>query len=357
MSPRSLHDPSPDGTVVVDHLSKSFGVVRAVDDLSFTVRPGRVTGFLGPNGAGKTTTLRMLLGLVRPSGGSATIGGRHYHELDHPARVVGAALEAASFHPGRTARDHLRVYAPQVGVPDTRCDEVLALVGLADVAGRRVGGFSLGMRQRLGLAATLLGDPRVLVLDEPANGLDPEGIAWLRAFLRHLAGEGRTVLVSSHVLSEVQQTVDDVVIIAHGRLVHASPLADLARLTTRTVRVSSPDVDGLARLVAERWPTLVVPAEGERPGSVTLQDVDAAQVGAAAFAARLEVHELAVREVGLEDVFLRLTGGGTAGPAGPAGDGGHVAAHRSAAPPGPTPPADTGEPGEPGRHAQPGGAA
>jgi len=298
-----------DGTVRIEHLSKRFGSVQAVDDLSFTVHPGRVTGFLGPNGAGKTTTLRMLLGLVVPGAGSATIGGLTYRELDRPARVVGAALEAASFHPGRTARDHLRVYAPQVGVLDGRCDEVLALVGLGAAAGRRVGGFSLGMRQRLGLATTLLGDPRVLVLDEPANGLDPEGIAWLRGFLRHLASEGRTVLVSSHVLSEVQQTVDDVVIIADGRLVHSSTLAALATLAGRTVRVASPDVAGLQRLVADSWPGAVEPPDDARPDRVVLRDVDASAVGAAAFAAGLELHELTTQETGLEDVFLQLTNG------------------------------------------------
>src|SRR5690554_3360108 len=207
-----------DGVVEVRGLTKTFGSVRAVDDLSFTVQPGRVTGFLGPNGAGKTTTLRILLGLVNATSGSATIAGRTYRELTEPTRVVGAALEAASFHPGRTARDHLLSLAPQASASARRVDEVLELVGLTEAAKRRVGGFSLGMRQRLALATTLLGDPRVLVLDEPANGLDPEGIAWLRALLRHLASEGRTVLVSSHVLSEVQQTVDDVVIISQGRL-------------------------------------------------------------------------------------------------------------------------------------------
>ena len=289
-------------------LSKRFGAVQAVDDLSFTVAPGRVTGFLGPNGAGKTTTLRILLGLVAPSAGRATIAGRVYHELRRPLQVVGAALEAASFHPGRTARDHLRVYAPQAGVPDGRCDEVLDLVGLGAVAGRRVGGFSLGMRQRLALATTLLGDPSVLLLDEPANGLDPEGIAWLRGFLRHLAGQGRTVLVSSHVLSEVQQTVDDVVIIARGRLVHASDLAGLAALAGRRVRVVARDRAALDDLVAARWPSAATPDPG-RPDAVLLHEVPATEVGAAAFGAGLELHELSPQDVGLEDVFLRLTGG------------------------------------------------
>ena len=294
-----------DGTILVEHLSKSFGAVRAVDDLSFQVSPGRVTGFLGPNGAGKTTTLRMLLGLVRPTSGTATIGGRTYGEIRRPLQTVGAALEAASFHPGRTALDHLRLYAPQAGVADARAAQVLDLVGLSFAANRRVGGFSLGMRQRLALATTLLGDPRVLLLDEPANGLDPEGIRWLRGFLRALAAEGRTVLVSSHVLSEVEQTVDDVVIIARGRLAHASSLAELAGMARVEVRVVSPDAAGLATLV-ERAGWTRTPAEDPRVAD--LLDVDAATVGAAAFAAGLELHELTSRDPGLEGLFLQLVG-------------------------------------------------
>jgi ABC-2 type transport system ATP-binding protein len=307
----------PDAThaIEVSHLTKTFGQVRAVDDLSFTVRPGRVTGFLGPNGAGKTTTLRMLLGLVSPTAGSATIGGRRYSELDRPMRTVGAALEAADFHPGRTALDHLRVYAPHAGVPDSRAAEVLDLVGLGGAAARRrVGGFSLGMRQRLALATTLLGDPPVLLLDEPANGLDPEGIRWLRDLLRALAAQGRTVLVSSHVLSEVQQTVDDVVIIAGGRLVHASTLEELGRLAEPRVRVASPDAAALDALVARAgWQ--VRPGAAPVPGRAELVGTDVATVGHAAFAAGLELHELATHEVGLEDVFLRLTAPAAAAPA------------------------------------------
>jgi ABC-2 type transport system ATP-binding protein len=299
------------GIVRVDHLTKDFGRVRAVDDLSFTVQPGRVTGFLGPNGAGKTTTLRMLLGLVRPTAGTATIDGRHYRDIQRPLRVVGAALEASSFHPGRSARDHLRVLAPQAGVPDSRADEVLALVGLTDAAGRRVGGFSLGMRQRLALAATLLGDPPVLLLDEPANGLDPEGIAWLRTLLRHLAGQGRTVLVSSHVLAEVQQTVDEVVIIARGRLVRASTLAELEASADAGVVVRSPDSAGLDRLIAERgWRQLPDGAEALAGGAarrVLLGNLALEEVGAAAFAAGVELHELSRRDAGLERTFFELT--------------------------------------------------
>jgi ABC-2 type transport system ATP-binding protein len=295
-----------DGVVSVDHLSKSFGAVQAVDDLTFDVLPGRVTGFLGPNGAGKTTTLRLLLGLVEPSSGTATVGGRRYRDLERPLRTVGAALEAASFHPGRTARDHLRVYAPQAGVPDARAAEVLDLVGLGAARDRRVGEFSLGMRQRLALATTLLADPAVLLLDEPANGLDPEGIRWLRVLLRALAAEGRTVLISSHVLSEVEQTVDDVIIIASGRLVHASTLEDLARLAQMRVRVASPDAAALAALVARGgWSVSGGGAPGEH--SVELVDIDAATVGAAAFAAGLELHELSSLDVGLEQIFLELT--------------------------------------------------
>ena len=208
-------------------LTKRFGDVVAVAGLSFDVEAGTVTGFLGPNGAGKTTTLRMLLGLAAPTGGRALVFGRPYAELERPATRVGAVLEAADMHPGRTGRDHLRVLASAAGVPRDRVQEVLALVELREAADRRAGGYSLGMRQRLGLAAALLGDPELLVLDEPANGLDPEGVRWLRDFLRDFAAEGRTVLVSSHHLAEVAQTVDDVVIVDRGRLVAASPLGEL----------------------------------------------------------------------------------------------------------------------------------
>ena len=213
--------------VSVRGLTKRFGAVTAVQDLSFDVGPG-VTGFLGPNGAGKTTTLRMLLGLVRPTAGTATVDGRTYAELSHPRRVVGALLEASGFHPGRTARNHLLIQAQAAGLPAARVDAVLDEVGLGADAGRRVGGYSLGMRQRLGLASALLGDPAVLILDEPGNGLDPAGMAWLRALLRDLAGQGRTIVVSSHVLAEVAQTVDRVVIVTAGVLRFAGPLAELS---------------------------------------------------------------------------------------------------------------------------------
>jgi ABC-2 type transport system ATP-binding protein len=214
--------------VSVRDLSKRFGRVLAADGLTFEVPAGQVTGFLGPNGAGKTTTLRMLLGLVAPTAGVALIGGRRYADLPAPRRVVGAVLEATGFHPGRRGRDHLRILAQVSGVPRARVDAVLDQVGLSADADRRVGGYSMGMRQRLGLAAALLGDPQVLILDEPANGLDPAGMAWLRGLLRDLAAEGRTVLVSSHVLAEVAQTVDRVLIVHRGRLRYAGPLAGLA---------------------------------------------------------------------------------------------------------------------------------
>ena len=216
------------GRIVVTELSKIFrGNVLAVDRLSFTVEAGSVTGFLGPNGAGKTTTLRMLLGLVRPTSGEATIEGRRYEALEFASRTVGASLESSSFHPARTARNHLRIMCVVAGLQPRRADEVLELVGLRDAANRKVRGYSMGMRQRLGLAAALLADPATLVLDEPANGLDPAGVRWLRTLLRRLADEGRTVLISSHQLAELQHTVDDIVVLDHGRLVTAGPIPDL----------------------------------------------------------------------------------------------------------------------------------
>ena len=292
-----------DGTVTVSGLSKHFGAVTAVDNLSFTVRPGTITGFLGPNGAGKTTTLRMLLGLVRPDSGTATIGGKPYADLDRPMHHVGAALESSSFHPGRRAVDHLRVLCAASGLPETRAGEVLRQVGLGDVGRRRAKGFSMGMRQRLALAATLLGDPQVLILDEPANGLDPEGINWLRGFLRHLAGEGRTILVSSHILSEVQQTVDNVVIIARGRLVREGPLATLVESTVRTVRVRSPQLGKLRQALSGAN----VRVEPDADGGLVAHDVDPATVGRLAFTNSVELHELTPGRSDLERIFLELT--------------------------------------------------
>ncbi|MBG6238805.1 ABC-2 type transport system ATP-binding protein [Mycetocola sp. CAN_C7] len=287
-------------------LTKRFGPVAAVSDLSFTVEPGRVTGFLGPNGAGKTTSLRMLLGLVSPTSGSATIGGVRYADLPSPLSTVGSALEAASFHPGRSARNHLRVYAQAAKIDPKRVDIVLETVGLREHGGRRVGGYSLGMRQRLGLAFALLGDPGVLVLDEPINGLDPEGIKWIRGFLRQLAAEGRTVLVSSHLLSEVQQSVDEVVIIARGTLVHRGPLSSLEidGAATRVI-VDSPDRGALVAALAAASVTF----EDARAG-VLVSGLEPGEVGHIAFAAGVEVSSLHRQKSGLEDSFLALVGEG-----------------------------------------------
>jgi len=283
-------------------LTKRYKSVTAVDDLSFRVREGAVTGFLGPNGAGKTTTLRMVLGLARPSEGTATIQGRRYVELDEPARTVGANLEVAGAHPGRSGRNHLRALAAMAGLPASRVDEVLRLVELESAADRRAGKYSLGMRQRLGLAATLLGDPQVLVLDEPANGLDPQGIRWLRDFLRAMAAEGRTVLVSSHVLAEVAQTVDDVVVIHRGRLVQQGPVESLTAAGAG-VLVRTPRSVAL-RAALEREGLAVTEAPD---GALVVEGADAAQVGEIAFAAGVPLHELAARSTSLEEAFLALT--------------------------------------------------
>ncbi|MGY9080306.1 MAG: ABC transporter ATP-binding protein, partial [Candidatus Nanopelagicales bacterium] len=234
-------------SIVVEHLNKSFGSgVTAVRDLSFAAAPGKVTGFLGPNGAGKTTTLRCLLGLVAPTSGTATIDGVRYQEISNPINVVGASLEASGFHPARTARNHLRMIATAAQISGTRVDAVLDTVGLTAAADRKVGGYSLGMRQRLALGVALLGDPKVLILDEPANGLDPEGISWLRSFLREQAATGVSVLVSSHVLSEVQQTVDDVIIIRSGSLVYQGSLNALTENGPPEVTVRGPNIGQLA---------------------------------------------------------------------------------------------------------------
>ena len=287
--------------IEVRDLTKRFGSFTAVDHLSFTVEPGRITGFLGPNGAGKTTTLRMLLGLVRPTAGTALIGDRRYAELDEPQRVVGAALEATNFHPGRSGRDHLRVLADTAGVDQRRVDELLELVGIPAAARKRAGGYSMGMRQRLGLAAALLGDPHVLILDEPANGLDPEGIRWLRLFLRHLSSQGKTVLISSHMLSEVEQTVDDVVIIANGRLVRQGAIGDLHGDKTALVRTTDP-----ARL-SGALEAAGLSATATGADHLTVHTGDLARIGDVALASGLPVHELRTLETDLEALFFELT--------------------------------------------------
>ncbi|MFT4214293.1 MAG: ATP-binding cassette domain-containing protein [Microbacterium sp.] len=295
----------PEGHVLeFADVSKRFGHIAAVDGLTARVEPGRVTGFLGPNGAGKTTSLRMLLGLISPTSGTATIGGKRYADLDRPLQTVGAALESSSFHPGRTARGHLKVYALAAGLPTDRIDEVLALVGLTAAADRKVGGYSLGMRQRLSLAYTLLGDPGVLVLDEPANGLDPEGIHWLRGFLRRLAAEGRTVLVSSHMLAEVQQTVDALLIISHGRLVYEGDIAGLTVPEDFATVVDAPDRAGLARVLDAAG----IAYRQLRTGFVVRRS-DPAELGAIAAAAGIALSNLQRKGPALEEVFLELVNG------------------------------------------------
>ncbi|MCM3503285.1 ABC transporter ATP-binding protein [Microbacterium sp. P26] len=295
----------PDGQVLeLAGLTKRFGAVSAVDDLTARIEPGQVTGFLGPNGAGKTTSLRMLLGLVRPTSGTATIGGKRYVDLENPLRSVGAALEASSFHPGRSAAKHLTAYAQAAGLPRARVDEVLGLVGLADVAGRRVGGFSLGMRQRLGLATALLGDPGVLVLDEPSNGLDPEGIRWMRSLLRHLAEEGRTVLISSHLLAEVQQTVDALLIISRGRLVFQGGIEDLADPDEFSTVVDSTDRAALSRVLDEQGIEYQLLRNG-----FTIRHHDQIGIGALAAANGVALSNLQSKGASLEDIFLELVSG------------------------------------------------
>jgi ABC-2 type transport system ATP-binding protein len=291
--------------ISVRGLTRRFGDVLAVDRLDFEVDPGTVTGFLGPNGAGKTTTLRMLLGLVAPTAGAATIAGRPYRELAHPARRVGAVLEQSGFHPGRPARDHLRALAAAAGLARRRVDEVLEQTGLAAAARRRVGGFSLGMRQRLGPAAALLGNPDVLVLDEPANGLDPEGVHWLRGLVRGPADQGQTVLVSSHLLAEVAQTVDQVAIIDRGRLVAQSTLAALTAGADRTVRVRTAQPEALRGLLVARGATVTLDGHDQ----LLVGGVTAEEVGQAAAADGVVLHEMRFERSNLEDVFLELTGG------------------------------------------------
>jgi ABC-2 type transport system ATP-binding protein len=292
--------------IAVESLTKRYGGTVAVDGLSFEVRSGSVLGFLGPNGAGKTTTLRVLLGLAEPSSGSATIDGSPYRSLPDPMGEVGAVLDSSGFHPGRRGRNHLRVLARAGGLSPSRADEVLRMVGLEADGRRRLKTYSLGMKQRLNLAAALLGDPRTLVLDEPANGLDPQGIRWLRDFLRSMASEGRTVLVSSHVLAEVAQTVDEVVVIHRGRLRAHSTLAEL---TTRrggdAVRVRSPEAGRLAELLKP----LARSVEAPESGLLLVEGTGPEQVGDLAAEHRIRLHELVAEhaDASLEDVFLKLT--------------------------------------------------
>jgi ABC-2 type transport system ATP-binding protein len=295
-----------EGQIVVSGLTKVYPKVRAVDDLSFTVQPGRVTGFLGPNGSGKTTTLRMMLNLIAPSSGGATIGGVRYADLAQPLGAVGAVLEASSAHKGRTGRNHLRVVCAAAGYPTKRADEALDLVGLTPAANRKFRGYSLGMKQRLGIACAMIGNPRVLILDEPANGLDPEGIRWMREFLRAFAAQGRTVFVSSHLLSEMELLADDVIIIAAGKLITQGTVTEvLDTAQTGAVRVRTPKTDELAAELRKVGATVTPSLDG----SLQVIGVDAATVGRAALTAQVELHELVAEKPDLEQVFLQLTHG------------------------------------------------
>jgi ABC-2 type transport system ATP-binding protein len=290
--------------VAVEGLTKRYGDLTAVEDLSFTVRRGAVTGFLGQNGAGKTTALKAIVGLARPSAGRALINGAPIDSMAPDARMLGVYIDSCGAHPGRSARDHLRSLAALAGLAPGRVDEVLALVGLDEAAGRRVGTYSTGMRQRLGLAAALLGDPEMLVLDEPLNGLDPQGIRWLRSLLRERAASGRTVLLSSHVLTEVAQTVDDVVVIHRGRLVRQGAIEDLERLGDRGVSVSTPMPERLATAVKRAGGRIAFQNGG---GRLLVEGIAAARVGELAHSERILLHELVPRGGSLEDVFFSLT--------------------------------------------------
>lgn len=285
-------------------VTKRYGNTVAVDHLSFAVRPGEVTGFLGPNGAGKSTTMRMIVGLDSPTSGRVEVNGRDYRDLRFPLHHVGALLDAKAIHPGRSARDHLRWLADSNGIPRRRVDEVLALVGLGDVAHRRAGGFSLGMGQRLGVATALLGDPGTLLLDEPVNGLDPEGIQWIRQLLRTLAGEGRTILVSSHLMSEMSQTADRLIVVGRGRLIAEGTVDDVVRgSVTGHVRVHTPEPDRLARLLNDGD----THAAAQPDGSLIVTGIEARDVGIAAAAAGIVLYELTPQSASLEDAFFELT--------------------------------------------------
>lgn len=291
-------------TLTIEHLTKRFGATVAVDDLSFAVRPGVVTGFLGPNGSGKSTTLRALLGLLAPTQGTASFDGRAYRDLRDPAQHVGALLEADAFHPGRSGRDHLRVLAAAARLPVRRVDEVLDTVGLAAAADRHAGGYSLGMKQRLGLAGALLGDPGVLILDEPANGLDPQGVRWLRDLLRHHADNGATVLVSSHLLAEMALIAEEVVVIRSGRLVtHDRLEAITGAADGAAVSVRTPQLDRLADALRRAGAELTTATDGR----LVVRVLDAASVGRIARASDVELHELTPHAASLEDAFLELT--------------------------------------------------
>jgi len=290
--------------ITAEGLTKRFGDKTAVDDVSFTVQAGKVTGFLGPNGAGKSTTMRMIVGLDRPSAGTVTVNGARYVTMRAPLREVGVLLDAKAVHTGRTARNHLRAMAATHGIPARRVDEVIELTGIGSVARKRAGKFSLGMGQRLGIAAALLGDPQTLILDEPVNGLDPEGVRWVRQFVRHVAGEGRTVLLSSHLMSEMSQTADHVIVLGRGKVLADAPLDDIVRSwTTATARVRSPRLAELVPLLA--GPQVEVTATG--PGTADIAGVATDRIGDVAAANGIPLHELTPTTGSLEDAYLALT--------------------------------------------------
>src|SRR5919199_3340698 len=290
--------------IEVRAVSKSYGEHKAVDDLSFTVRPGVVTGFLGPNGAGKSTTMRMALGLARPDAGEVLVGGRRYDELPAPLREVGALLDARAVHPRRSAYQHLAVLAATHGIPRRRVDQVLEMVGLTDVARRRPGGFSLGMSQRLGIAAALLGDPGTVLLDEPVNGLDPEGIQWIRQLLRSLAAEGRSVLVSSHLMSEMAQTADRLIVVGRGRLIVEGTVDDVVRRSSSAyVRVDSAEPERLRHLLAARG----ADATTQDDGTLAITGMEARTVGILAATEGITLYELSPHSASLEEAFFELT--------------------------------------------------
>ncbi|MFF9046874.1 ATP-binding cassette domain-containing protein [Streptomyces parvulus] len=293
--------------ITSDRLTKRYGDRAAVSDLSFEIKPGKVTGFLGPNGAGKSTTMRMIVGLDAPTSGRALVGGKRYEELRHPLREVGALLDARAGHPGRSARQHLLGLARSNGIPASRVGAVLETVGLAEVARKRIGSFSLGMGQRLGIAAALLGDPEVLLFDEPVNGLDPDGVRWVRELMRSLAAEGRTIFVSSHLMSEMQETADHLLVIGRGRIIADAPIDEvIAGSSLTAVRVRTPRPDVLRRGLLDAG-LRVEPDDGSEPGELLVVGGTLAEIGDLAFRHRVPVHELGMRKASLEQAYMELT--------------------------------------------------
>ncbi|MGZ0712645.1 ABC transporter ATP-binding protein (plasmid) [Coraliomargarita sp. W4R53] len=291
--------------IVAENLSKSFGAKHAVKDVSFTVQPGKVTGFLGPNGAGKSTTMRLIVGLDRPTSGRVTVNDRRYSQLPSPLTEVGVLLDAKAVHTGRSARNHLRAMAATHGIPLSRVDEVIEIAGLTSVARKRAGGFSLGMGQRLGIAAALLGDPHTLILDEPVNGLDPEGVLWVRQFVRHAASQGKTVLLSSHLMSEMAVTADHIIVLGRGQVLADAPVSEIvSRWTSTSVRVRSPHADRVAACLARDGVSMV---QVDRE-VLEVSGISAAEIGDTAAASGLTLHELTPTSGSLEEAYLALTG-------------------------------------------------